>query len=201
MLPARTLLSRQRHWRNRRRVRRLASDRSIYNYYRDGYDPATGRYTQSDPVGLYGGLNTYAYGEGNPLWNSDPEGLSVIAADAVVVGGICVAACAAIPSCRDAARNFLQSVSSNPVIDPDKPIPPQLPGYIDPGLTCPTTQSDSCPPLREPPSPRDRCVNAVNLRFAACMSGGRSPLLCQTQRIFGLMFCNASSSDSSDSGE
>ncbi|MDM1022265.1 RHS repeat-associated core domain-containing protein [Acinetobacter sp. VNK23] len=32
----------------------------FYNYFRD-YDPITGRYVESDPVGLDGGLNTYGY--------------------------------------------------------------------------------------------------------------------------------------------
>jgi len=45
-----------------------------YNYYRY-YDPATGRYVTSDPVGLYGGLNTYSYVGNNPMGWIDPYGL------------------------------------------------------------------------------------------------------------------------------
>jgi RHS repeat-associated protein len=46
---------------------------NFYNYFRD-YDPATGRYIQSDPIGLAGGLNTYLYANANPNKYIDPTG-------------------------------------------------------------------------------------------------------------------------------
>jgi RHS repeat-associated protein len=44
-----------------------------YNYFRD-YDPSIGRYIESDPVGLKGGLNTYAYVRSRPLTLTDQFG-------------------------------------------------------------------------------------------------------------------------------
>lgn len=46
---------------------------TFYNYFRD-YDPATGRYIESDPIGLSGGTNTYGYVDDNPLNYVDPDG-------------------------------------------------------------------------------------------------------------------------------
>jgi len=46
-----------------------------YNMFRT-YLPATGRYLQSDPAGLLGGISTYAYVTNNSLNYFDPYGLS-----------------------------------------------------------------------------------------------------------------------------
>jgi len=45
-----------------------------YNYFRD-YDPASGRYTQSDPIGLNGGISTFGYAGMTPMIAIDRDGL------------------------------------------------------------------------------------------------------------------------------
>ncbi|QDE39877.1 RHS repeat-associated core domain-containing protein [Luteibacter pinisoli] len=48
----------------------------VHNGFRD-YEAATGRYLQSDPIGLAGGASTFGYVTGRPLTSQDPSGLAV----------------------------------------------------------------------------------------------------------------------------
>ena len=64
-----------------KRARGVVIDRftGLYNYFRD-YDPAIGRYVESDPAGFWDGPNTYAYVGSNPLAWQDDFGLGKVGA-------------------------------------------------------------------------------------------------------------------------
>ena len=58
------------------------------NYHRD-FDPAIGRYPQSDRLGLAAGsYSTYAYANGNPIWYTDPRRTDVRVYNGGQVGGL-----------------------------------------------------------------------------------------------------------------
>lgn len=48
-----------------------------YNYQRD-YSPGVGRYLQTDPIGIDGGVNVFVYAEENPVKLNDPTGQQAV---------------------------------------------------------------------------------------------------------------------------
>ncbi len=58
-----------------------------YNWHRH-YDPATGRYTQPDPLGFVNGPSIYAYARSSPYMHTDRDGRNIIAIIAKIMRGI-----------------------------------------------------------------------------------------------------------------
>jgi len=66
-----------------------------YNYFRD-YDPNVGRYVQSDPIGLGGGLNTYSYVLNRPTQLIDSNGKTPAAAGLCFIPAVGWVGCGAV---------------------------------------------------------------------------------------------------------
>ena len=167
----RTLLTSRRRWRNRVSVRRRASGRVHYNYFRD-YDPAVGRYDESDPTGLRDGVNTYGYVHARPTMEGDPFGLGRGAAappststEPVAVsvrcggiysptwsGGIGGMHCEVVATCKKTGETIGFGIGG----------PPGLSNQIGGGSTPPKYQGD-----RSPKPPGD-----VDQYEATCGEGG-----------------------------